>query len=147
MKLLKFLTLGAAALAVLVWPAAWLLARQAQTVQLIARFDEAVVGVNRFGYEDEPSGLPADIISIYGTPFGEPEAVLFVDSGKIVHPVENPELALLPKGADENPFKVDSLTFLVRFVSVGAAAAAAALLLLLTFLRRKRAKTDPAQTA
>ena len=146
MNLLKIAAITAVALAVLIWPTSWLLAGQAKTVQLIAPFDEAVVDVNRFEYEDEPSGEDADVIAIYGTPFGEPEAVLFVDAEKIMHPIEKPALALLPKAADENPFKVDSLSFLARFISLGAAVAALGSFLLFAYLRRRRGAVRGART-
>jgi len=144
LRLLKVGAVAAVLVAVLVWPAAWLLSRQAQTVQLIAPFDEAVVGVNRFTYEDEASGRDEEIVAIYGTPFGAPTAVLFVDEAKIIHPIENPRLALLPKGADENPLQATSVAFFARMTSVGAAVAAFFALLLLVVLRRRRARKEAA---
>ena len=44
--------------------------------------------VNRFLYEEEATGRDEDVIAIYGTPFGEPEAVLFVDESAILRPPE-----------------------------------------------------------
>ncbi len=137
-------TILAVALSVLVWPASWVLAGQAQSLQLIAPFDDATVGVNRFSYEDEPTGKDADIIAIYGTRFGEPEQVLFVDEDKVIRPVEKPELALLKKGADENPLQLQTVRFFTRATSIGAAIGAILLFGLRAFLRRRRKVTTTA---
>ena len=136
-RLLKYGVAAALAVAVLAFPAAWLLATQTLTVQYIAATDEAVVEANRFLYEEEPSGADADIVAIYGTASGTPEEVLFVDESALIHPAENPNLALLRKGADENPLQVQTVWVLARFVTLGALAVFALGFLALVLLRRR----------
>ncbi len=140
-RVLRIGLIGAIAVAALVWPAAWILDGRAQSLQLIHPFDEATVGVNRFAYEDEPTGAEDDVLRIYGVPLGKPERVLFVDQADIIRPRENPNLVLLKKAEDENPLKIQTVYFFARLASIGACLGAGALLLLLAIVRRRHAGT------
>jgi hypothetical protein len=136
--LVKWGAVAAVAAAVIVWPAAWLIERQAVTVQYIVPLDEATVAANRFLYAEEPSGEDADIVANYGTASGEPERIVFADASRIVRPEENPSLALYPKGAGENPIQVQTVYFFAKVASFGGAIGAGALVLLLILLRRRQ---------
>lgn len=140
-KLARLGALGAIVVAVFVWPVSWVVAGQARTLQFIAPFEDAIVEVNRFEYEDDATGKDKDIIQIYGAPLGDAEAVVFVDASKIIHPLEKPELALLKvdKEAGDNPLQLGTVRFLTRAVSFGAFATAAGFAVLLLVLRRRRA--------
>lgn len=145
MRLTRIGALGAVALALLVWPAAWLVERQAVTVQYVAPFDDATVGVNRFTYQEDPTGRDDDVAAIYGSPSGEPERIVFADRGKILHPLEKPALALYLKSGDDNPVQVQTVWFLAKAVSLGAAVGALVLGLTLALARRKRARAVSAR--
>jgi len=132
-------TRAALAVALAALPAAWLLSTQSMTVQYIVPVDDALVAANRFLYEDEPTDSDADIVAIYGAASGEPEQVLFIDPASVIHPAENSQLALLKKGADENPLQVQTVWLLARFVTLGALAAFVFGLVGLWFLRRRAA--------
>ena len=113
-------------------------------LETVAPFDEVTVDVNRFTYEDDPTGDDADIVAIYGTASGDPERILFADASKILRPAENPSLALYLKRGDDNPVQLQSVHFMARMVSLAAFAGAIGLLLLLAFLRRRSGRAATA---
>ena len=141
LKLLKLGAVGALVVAVLVWPALWAVAGQAETFQAIEPGDAETVLTNQQLYELDPTNDPKEIVQIYGAPLGEPTAYLFVDAERVIRPKEQPDLRLLQvyKSQDENPLQLQSAQLVTRFTSAGAGATALGLFGLLLILRRRRA--------
>lgn len=137
-RLLRLATGASLVVALLALPVAGLLTSQAQTVQYISAFDEGTVEVNRYIFEEDAVGGEGEIVSIYGTPSGEPEQVLFVSEERILHPRENPKLALLAKLAGENPLQVQTVWFVGRAAALGAGLAGLVGVGLVLFLRRRQ---------
>ncbi len=132
---------AAIALAVLALPAYLVVADGAQTLQAFAPLDEALVPVNQFEYGEDPTGKPADILAIYGTPVGEPEAYLFVEDAMLVHPVEDPALAWVKTLPGQEPLKLELVRAFALRVGLAVFAAGTGLLLLAGFLGRRRTRS------
>lgn len=127
-----FVALGLLSLA-----AAFGLERFASTeVRIIVPASEEEVNLNRsLWVEGDP------VVDIYGVPSGDPVRVLFVSPDRIIHPAEDPALALLPvdKQAGENPLQVQTAWFFAWRAAAGFAAAAVAAFAVSLWLRRRRA--------
>ena len=141
--------------ALLVFPAAWLLAANAQAVIQVKPLDRAKWGevdpLKQFELDtakelgDEVT--PQQVGDLYGTVLGEgePIEVLFAPEDWLITPKEMPEIQLLAVDKDPadplnaNPFQVQSVWFMAPFVFGGALVAGILLFLLRKWLLRRRA--------
>ncbi len=135
---LKILFALALATGIAAFPVAALLARQAVTVQQVRLWDDNLIAFNQWSFgEDE---WDDSVVAIYGSPEGEPLALLFVDPAQIIQPAEDPSLRLLPKRTGEHFVQVQTVYYFAT-ITTGVALIAAALTLFLLWLvlRRRRA--------
>ena len=139
--------LAALALAVLALPAYLVVASGAQTLQAFLPLDEALVPVNQFEYSEDQTGKAEDILAIYGTPVGEPEAYLFVDDARIVRPEEDRSLAWVASTPGNEPIKLELVRAFVLRAALAGAAAGFGLLALAWFLARRRARPTVGEPA
>ena len=148
-RLLKFGALMAVAAAVLVWPIQALLASQAETIWFVQRLDDAAIDVNRQLFDAEGltgTELRREVMAIYSSRSGdEPERALFLDQARVIRPEEVAGLALYDIRAGK-PLQAQTVAWVARMTSLGAAATALALFALLWFLRR-RATSHAAKAA
>ncbi|HET6204637.1 MAG TPA: hypothetical protein VFI25_17730 [Planctomycetota bacterium] len=122
------------AVALLAFPAAWLLDRAATEAVPIDPFPPEKVLVNReldAPSRDDPA-FAQKVAALYGNPLGEPMRVLFVPRERFLRPVEDPSLTLLPldKAKGEEPLQIRTVRFLARWTALGAGAVGVGLLLL-----------------
>ena len=130
----------ALAVAVLAYPAAWLVDRAAGSdvvlLQTVAPEDE--IEGNRAAFDDtekDPAKRRADVVGIYGSnPKPTVERVLFVDPAQVIVPKEDPSIVLLKPGA-EYRYQAKSLYFLAQKAALAAAAAFVVLLVLRRFVK------------
>lgn len=143
--LLKLGWIGAFAFALLVFPAAWLLASGAREVWIINPFSPETVEINKALWElDPPDPKVPDyamkVIGIYGQPTSEPMEVLFVSEERILHPEEMGSLTLLPVDKDkgENPLQLKTIFFFAPWFCGGASFVGATIFAAWFFLSRRR---------
>lgn len=139
-RLLRLGGWAAIALAVLAVPGYLILAQGAQTLQAILPLDPALVAPNQFEYSQDPTGKEADILAIYGTPVGEPEAYLFVEEGMLLQPEEDPTLRWVKSLPGEEPLKLELVRALTLRAGLAVLAGGFALLGLAWFLGRRGAR-------
>lgn len=139
-SLARFGALLALAIAVLVWPLYGWVASTAVTYQQIDPVDDALVPVNRFTYNEDPTGRDEDIVAIYGNPKGEPTEYVFVDPGSVIRPEEKPSLALLAAPTEGQPTQLAFVRFFAVRGSIGAGLVGLLLFGLAAWLRRRAAK-------
>ena len=127
------------AVALLAFPAAWILDRSATEAVPIDPFPPEKVLVNR--ELDAPSKADPDfarkVVALYGNPLGEPMRVLAVPDERFLRPEEMPTLTLLPvdRKRGEEPLQMRTVLFFAKWAAIGGAAAGVGLLLL---CRRRR---------
>jgi hypothetical protein len=104
-------------------------------VLLIAPYDASVVALNRSLWS------PADpVADLYGSPMSETTRVLLWHEGQIIHPAEDPRLALLPTGdAGRRPLQTRTVWWAVRLAEAGLGALAVVLAAGSRGRRRRRA--------
>ena len=136
-KLVRFGAIAALATAIVIWPVYAGVASSAVTYQQIVPVDDALVDVNRFTYSEDPTGDVADVVAIYGSPKGDPTSYVFVDESRVLHPEEQPELALLKAPAEGQPLQLALVRFFAVRLSLGALVASLSLFGLGLFLRRR----------
>ncbi|MEO8197257.1 MAG: hypothetical protein ABI689_11090 [Thermoanaerobaculia bacterium] len=114
-----------------------------QEVRILSAHEPSVVELNRALW------TPGDpVAEIYGNPMSTSTRVLLTSHSTVLHPQEDPSLALLPVAAGgERPLQVQTLWWAVRLGAIGAGAATVVLLALAYFLRRRQRATVPAPSA
>ncbi len=150
-RLLVFLGASALLVAILIYPAAAIVAGGAVEAYLIAAKDKSAIEVERAIFEP-PKGAAKDskayrdaVMSIYGSQTDEPTKVLFVAEDKFVRPPELPTLVLLPidKQKGENPLQVKTVFFFATRTIAGAAVVGIVLLSAGILLRKKKTSPPP----
>ncbi len=103
----------------------------AVTVTLILPNKPDIVALNQMLFE-----RGGDVASIYGNTMDKTTKVTLIDKAKIIHPKEDPTLALYPvdKSKNENPLQIKSVWLFLRSFVAGFAV----VLLLGWWLKRKR---------
>lgn len=102
-------------------------------VLLLAPHDPSVVTLNRSLWS---AGEP--VADVYGSPMSEPTRVLLIGDQKVLRPVEDPKLSLLPvASAGKRPIQIRTLWWAVRLGVVGLGATSAALLGISLLARRR----------
>jgi hypothetical protein len=151
MKWLKAAWIAAVAAALLVMPAAAILASTATEAVMISPHHPSAVEVNRGLWElDRPDPSSADfekrVIALYGNGSERVKAV-FVPAERFIRPPEKPGLVLLPvdKQKGENPLQAQTVWFVAKWALLGTAWAGVMLCGAWQFLRaRQRAATAKA---
>ena len=135
------------AVAVLAYPAVWILAAGATDVYLIAAKSPQMVQANQALFDardpkESDAAYHKRVMEIYGNPIDHTDAVVFVAKEKLVHPVEAPTLTLLPvdKEKGENPLQVKTLYYFAKYVMMGSGAAFAVFLVVFFLLKKPRAE-------
>jgi len=112
-------------------------------VLLIAPHDPAVVTLNRSLWS---AGDP--VPDLYGSPMSTPTRVLVFRGDAVVHPEEDPTLALLPAAsAGRRPIQAQTLWWAVRLGEAALGGLVVALLVLNLFLRRRERRAVRAAAA
>ena len=102
-------------------------------VLLLAPHDPSVVTLNRSLWS---AGEP--VADVYGSPMSEPTRVLLIGDQKVLRPVEDPKLSLLPvASAGKRPIQIRTLWWAVRLGVVGLGATSTALLGISLLARRR----------
>ncbi len=112
-------------------------------VWLIAPHEPAAVALNRSLWS------PGDpVADVYGSPMSAPTRVLLVPGQRVIHPAEQPTLALLPVtvAAGSRPLQVRTLWWAVRLLEAGCGAATVALFGLARLARRRERLASAART-
>ena len=110
--------------------------RYATEVLMIIPKDADVVAFEKELWEE---GDP--VAEIYGVPTDQTVKLVFADKDKLIRPIEDPSLVLMPvdKQAGENPLQAKTVWFIAHRAAVGFGAfAVAALLGAFLFNRRRR---------
>lgn len=125
---LRALGIAGIAVGLLAYPSAFALDRAAgQDLLIVEAGDAASVDANRTLWELDGSkkeGVP----SIYGTPRGVARLVL-VPEAKVLHPKEDPSLAIYLKTAGDHPNQAQTLYFFALPATIAGLVAGTALLL------------------
>jgi hypothetical protein len=143
-RLLRGLGLAGLAVGLAAYPLALAVDRASGTELLpVTAADAASVDANRGLWE--LNGSPKkEVASIYGTPAGRPERIVFADAAKVLHPKEDPSLALYLVAREDHPLQARTLYYFALPATVGGIVAGAALLLL---ARRMAAKATAASAS
>jgi hypothetical protein len=112
-------------------------------VLLIAPHESSLVALNRSLWSP---GEP--VAEIYGNPLSEPVRVLLRQGAQVLHPEEDPALALLPVASEgARVIQIQTLWWAVRLAEAGFAATTAALLGFYLFTRRRERQALAAPAA
>jgi hypothetical protein len=137
--------IGAFVLAALAYPAAAVFDGMAADEHVLTAFHESKVVVNQAMFEldaPDPKGpdFPRKVMEIYGIPQDKPLRVLFVPEGRFTRPKELPTLRfiLVDNVTRLKPLEAQTLYFLAKWVTGGAALGGIALLAVWLFLQRRR---------
>lgn len=108
-------------------------------VLLISPHDPSMVKVNRSVWT-----LGDSVADVYGNPMSKPIRVLLFPGLQVIHPDEDPELALVPlTGGAHRPIQVRTLWWAVRLGEAGVGMVTAALLCFGFFARRRSQDAAP----
>ena len=114
---------GLAAALTVVFLAIWVDVRWGGEVLLIAPYDPSVVALNRSLWT---TGEP--VAEIYGSAMSARSRVLLFGQREVIHPAEDPSLALLPvHSAGPRPIQTKTLWWAVRLIELGLGAVVTAL--------------------
>ncbi|HVE39198.1 MAG TPA: hypothetical protein VNM14_04870 [Planctomycetota bacterium] len=149
-KLLLVGWIGAFVCAAAAYPVAGLISSSATEAYLIAAHDPKRVEGEKELFNFDPPKAPKDspqyrkaVIGIYGTlATDEMTKFVFWPKEKYIHPPELPTITLLPKGGNDEPIQLKTVTFMAGRMTVGASVVGLLLLGVWGFRRRK--KTPPA---
>jgi hypothetical protein len=139
--LLRWLGFAGIAVGVLAYPLAFGAdAALGQDLLIVeAAGDPAAVDANRGLWELD--GSPKDgVAKIYGTPRPPAARLLLVPADKILHPKEDPSLAIYLKQSGDHPTQAQTLVFFALPATIGGLVAGGALLFLAS---RKKAPAAP----
>ena len=123
------------AVGALAYPAAWGIDR-ASGIEVLQVWAAAPADVetNR-GLWELNGSEKTEVAGIYGTPTGQPQRVVFVDLAKVIHPREDPALALFLAAKEDHPLQAQTLYYFALPATVGGLVVGAALYL---FARRRK---------
>jgi hypothetical protein len=87
------------------------------------------------------------VADIYGIPSNQKTRIVLVDKARLIHPVEDPTLVLLPvdKNMGENPLQIKTVWFVTRYVSFALASISILAFTGFILLRRRKIKSSPPQ--
>ncbi len=148
MKRIRIGAIAALVATLLAFPAGWLASLAAVEVWIVTPHSPETVGLNQELITAEEAKDPRRVLEIYGNPVGEPIRVLFVPRDRIVHPKEMPSLAILPvdKTKGENPLQLQTVWFLARWATAGAAVVGFLLVTVLVIAPRRRVAAERPET-
>ena len=121
----------AAGIAVLAFPAAWLLDTLAGGDYWLyePKADAPTLALEKAQWKadhaDGRGGSDEEVVSIYGAPFSR-ERVILAAADRVHRPEERPSLALLEvrKSKGENPLQARTVSLLARYAALGGAVVA-----------------------
>ena len=139
-SLLRGLGFAGIAVGVLAYPLAFgANAVLGQDLLVVEAADAASVDANRGLWELDGSKKDG-VAAIYGTPRPPAARLLLVPADRVLHPKEDPSLAIYLKRAGDHPTQAQTLVFFALPATIGGLVAGAALL----FLASRKKEPAPA---
>jgi hypothetical protein len=154
-KALRILGSLAIAVAILSFPAGWIIESTATEAYMIAGKDPGTFQVNEELF-DPPKGASREskeyrdeVLRIYGVPTDETTSVVFWPKEKFIHPKQLPSITILPiyKEKGENPLQVKTVHYFASRTGLAAGVAGAVLLGLGAMIGKKKAPPAPPPAA